>query len=349
VENEERAELAGAADGVVAVLGTNETGPDGSYVYFVSKEALPGENQAGQKPAEGQDNLYVYEPDTGTGGSRIAFITDLRGGEADDWAATAGSRVSSITPDGRALTFTSRENLTGKPYPEEGEEEVYVYDTNEGGLFCASCRAQASGGHFPSSASRVYTYRHISEDGDEVFFDSGAPLVASDVNGRQDVYEWQRDGSGECTEADGCVYMLSGGVEDSAYLLDASVSGNDVFFVARQKLVPEDETENAVLYDARVHGRLPVGPPECTGTGCQGVPSPPPTFATPASVTFDGVGNFEPPPTPVVKTAKKKKATACKKGYAKKNGRCVKQKRQKQGKRSTAKGRKSSTHARRSS
>jgi hypothetical protein len=346
VEDEERIELAGVTGGVVGVLGANETGPDGSYVYFVSTEALPGENGDGGRPVAGQDNVYVYEPDAQTGGSRVAFVATLGGGEAGDWGAGAGVRVSSITPDGHALTFVSHENLTGKPYPDEGAEEVYVYDANEGSLFCASCRPQASGGHYSPSGSLVYTDRRISEDGNEVFFDSAAPLVASDVNGVQDVYEWQRDGSGECKETDGCVYLLSGGVEGDAFLVDASVSGNDVFFVARQKLVSEDGTEDAVLYDVRVDGTLPVAPPQCTGTGCQGLPSPSPVFATPASVTFEGVGNFA-AAAPLVKPTLKPKTKTCGKDHTRKNGRCVKQKRKKK-QRGKAKTGRSSIHGKRS-
>jgi hypothetical protein len=321
LEGEKRVELAGAASGVVGVLGANETGLDGSYVYFVSTEALPGSNQAGLSPVSGQNNLYVYEPDAQTGGSRVAFIATLGGGEAQDWYQNMGPRLSNVTPNGHALTFVSRENLTGKPYPDEGEEDVYVYDADEGSLVCASCRAQVSGGHFSYSNSLVYTYRRISEDGDEVFFDSSAPLVARDVNGTQDVYEWEREGSGECRETSGCVYLLSGGVEGDALFMDASVSGNDVFFVSRQKLIPEDGGEDSTLYDARVDGALPVSPPECTGTGCQGPPSAPPIFATPASVTFEGVGNFAPAASLGKSTLKSK---TCPKGYAKRKGKCVK-------------------------
>ena len=41
------------------------------------------------------------------------------------------------------------------------------------------------------------------------------PLVAQDTNGQQDVYEWEREGTGSCTLGagvnGGCVYLLSGG------------------------------------------------------------------------------------------------------------------------------------------
>jgi hypothetical protein len=121
--------------------------------------------------------------------------------------------------------------------------------------------------------------------------------------------------------------------------LDASVSGNDVFFVSRAQLVSEDRGGEAeVLYDARVGGVKPPTGSGCSGTGCQGVPPAPPIFATPASVTFVGTGNFPPPSVEVGKTTKKKrtaettkkKRTAkCPKGKTRgKHGKCVKTKKQ---------------------
>jgi hypothetical protein len=311
VEDGTRLELAGAEGGVQSVIGTNETGEDGAYVYFVAHEALTSElNASKQGAVEGEDNLYAYEPDPGhAGASRIAFI-----------AALSGVPKAYMTPDGHAVAFSSSLNLTGHPYPDEGSEEVYVYDAEDSSLFCASCRAQASGGNLDSG------HRWVSEDGDQVFFNSEVPLVADDINGVRDVYEWERDGSGTCTEPDGCVYLLSGGIEGAAGLLDASANGSDVFIVTRQELVPETQNQNVEVYDARVDGKLAVAAPQCSGTGCQGVPAAAPIFATPASVTFNGVGNF-PPPTGV-KSATTKTLTraqklsralsACRKKHARK-------------------------------
>jgi hypothetical protein len=153
------------------------------------------------------------------------------------------------------------------------------------------------------------------------------------------VYEWERDGAGECQLATGCIYLLSGGKsDDNSYLIDASASGDEVFIATRAQLVPEDQNESFDLYDVRVGGATPASAPVCTGTGCQGVPQAPPIFATPASGTFSGLGNFmsEPPPPPkkVVK-----KTVKCRSGFVKKKIKkretCVKKKSKKKAKRAT--------------
>jgi hypothetical protein len=305
VENQTRLEIAGSSGGVQGVLGVNETGGDGAYVYFVSQEALAGLHNGAGQPVEGQDNLYVYEPDpAAAGSSRIEFIGSLSSQDSNDWESLLGARTANVTPDGHALAFVAHENLTAGAYPGEGSEEIYVYDTRDDSLFCASCSPQASGGYILPAPNAVYAYRHISADGDRVFFDSNAPLVAQDVNGAQDVYEWERDGSESCHEAGGCVYLLSDGIEHSAWFLDASANGNDVFMVTRQRLTPQDGNETSDVYDARVDGIQPVAPPQCSGTGCQGAPAAAPIFATPASVTYNGMGNF----LPSVKVAGKSSA-----------------------------------------
>jgi hypothetical protein len=306
VESETRVEIAGSAGGVQGVVAVNETGEDGAYVYFVAHEALLGVgSSAKQPPVEGGDNLYVEESDPEHAGqSRIVFIGTLSSGDSHDWSLSSANRESEATPDGGALVFMSTENLSGAHYADEGAQEVYVFDAQDGNVSCASCRAQASGGFLPASTSYVSMRRWISGNGDRVFFDSEAPLVWRDINGAEDVYEWESDGSGECREETGCVYLISGGREGAAEFIDAGESGSDVFFATRQRLAPLDENENVDMYDARVDGVEAVSPLECAGTACQGAPSPPPIFATPASVTFAGVGNFAQPPSPIVAKAR---------------------------------------------
>jgi hypothetical protein len=168
-----------------------------------------------------------------------------------------------------------------------------------------------------------------------VFFDSGEPLLPTATNGWLNVYEWERAGTpdGSCPEGapgGGCVYLLSSGTDpENSYLIGADASGDNVFFVSRAQLTPADRgNEGDVVYDARVDGVQPPAAAACEGTGCQGVPPTPPIFATPSSVTFNGIGNF-PPPTPVVVVKPKTKTVKCAKGKHLSHNKCVKSKHKK--------------------
>jgi hypothetical protein len=311
LENASRVELAGSEGGVQGVIGTNETGEDGAYVYFVASEKLTGEaNPAGQQALAGEKNLYVFD----AAAAKSEFIGTLSEGDGRDWEANLAGRTANLTPDGHGLVFQSTRNLTSGSYPGEGSAEVYAFDTGNDSLVCASCRPQASGGVLSPSNDPTHVHRWISEDGDQVFFESTAPLVASDVNGIRDVYEWERDGSGACDETDGCDYLLSNGISSrEAFLFDASTSGDDVFIGTPQHLIPEagseaNHNEGVYVYDARVDGVLPVAAPQCSGTGCQGAPAPAPIFATPSSETFAGVGNFPPPAAAPVRVVEVKRS-----------------------------------------
>jgi hypothetical protein len=353
---EAREELTGAGAGVQGVIGVSR---DGSYVYFVADGALaPGATpQTCKEPESGAEqeqenlgnlenrgcNLYLLRKE-----ASVQFIATLAPednnlpgpvseDEFGDWRADLGSRTAEVTPDGRHLVFASRQRLNG--YHNGGSKgarpavEAFLYDTEAGQLSCVSCdpsgappveaRGSVAGEtSLPVSTNDTYMRRWINEEGNQVFFDTGQPLVPQDTNGSiQDVYEWEANGKGSCRQSGGCIYLLSGGNStNNSYLADASANGNDVFFTTRGQLVPRDRNERIDLYDARVNGGFPEVSLACTGTGCQGVPPAPPTFAIPSSVTFNGVGNFT-SSGPVVKSRSKPKK--CKRGFVKKHGRCV--------------------------
>jgi hypothetical protein len=241
-----------------------------------------------------------------------------------------------------------------------------VYQAGEKRLHCASCSptgeppvgsAETWEEEYPVSVPRggspaalsdgspAFAPRWINEAGTEIFFNTNQPLVPADTNRHQDVYEWESEGSGACTQRAGCVTPLSDvEVPHAGVLIEAGASGQDVFFTQRASLTPKAVGETVKLYDARAGGGFPVTELSCTGTGCQGVPPAPPIFATPASVTFDGVGNFEPSPQVVQPKAKPKPRARCGRGRVRKHNRCVRSKPKKQGGKS---GRKSSASKRR--
>ncbi len=306
---------------VLGVLGASE---DGEYIYYVAAEGAV-------------DELYLYHNGTTTlitkqaslEQSDLEEIRPYKGAEVPggDLEPGLGNRTAEVTPDGHSIVFMSTGSLTG--YPNNGLSEIYVYGT-ETGLSCVSCDPNgkppspsiptSTGGFLPISHSNTYLPRWISADGSRVFFDSPEPLVPRDENGRQDVFEWEREGAGSCPIGQGnCVYLLSGGTSSAdSWLLDASESGNDVFIITRAQLVAKDQNDTFNVVDVRAGGGNEPTPPECSGTGCQGVPLSPPAFSSPASTTFEGVGNFapgaalyvEPQPKPAHTTASRSRKLA---------------------------------------
>jgi len=339
----------GQAADVLGVLGNSE---DGSYVYFVADgELAPNTNTNNETAAAGEPNLYLYH------NGETSFVATLALGDDNlsngnsasipnggDWQPSLDMRTAEVTPNGHSVVFMSHRRLTS--YDNTGLAEVFSYDAESGQVSCSSCnpngtapvtvtdKGEEVGGFLmrPENSEAVindegasYQLRTISDDGDRVFFDSTQPLVPQAVAGLESVYEWERDGSGSCQEANGCVSLLSGAPSGESTFVDADASGDNVFFTTRSSLLPEDRNEQVDLYDAHVDGGFPYLETECSGSGCQGVPPAPPIFATPSSATFNGVGNFVPSVPAVAKTTKK--PARCAKGKTRnKHGKCVKAK-----------------------
>jgi hypothetical protein len=168
--------------------------------------------------------------------------------------------------------------------------------------------------------------RYLSDEG-RLFFNSSDALVAQDVNKQEDVYEFEPagvGGSAGCTSVGstyspatgGCVGLISSGTSPvGSAFLDASESGDDVFFLTAEKLVPQDVDTSYDVYDAHVCGAegVPctqgvVSPAECTtADACRAAPAPVPgVFGAPASATFSGPGNLAPVFAPKIETRAQK-------------------------------------------
>jgi hypothetical protein len=305
------------------------------------------------------ENLYLW--DAGT--EAIHFIAtptqrDVYGEQAQtitgvawdglglwtDYAARApasgdtgpGADPSRSSADGRVLIFESRARLSA--YDNAGHSEVYRYDAAADQLRCLSCTPTGvpPGGdallQSPTATfllaeppvSAIGEVINLSADGQRAFFQSPEPLVVSDTDGLQDVYEWEAPGKGSCTEAGpafqpqsgGCIYLISGPHSAAKdYLYGMTRDGSDVVFESGDLLSFEDRDRTPSLYDARVEGGFPEPPPppgECLGEACQPaaeVPNDP----TPASSSYQGAGNPGPG-----------SGQGCPKGRVRHKGRCVK-------------------------
>lgn len=226
---------------------------------------------------------------------------------------------------GADFVFDTNSPLPGGFTNQLGFAEVYRYDVSSNTLACVSCAPAGvtpSGNAFVSYDNRggsndkprsTIDTRVISSDGSRVFFDTPDQLVPWDSNGKRDVYEWEN----------GTVHLLSSGKssEDTFYL-DNSESGDDAFFNTTEGLVRSDRDGAYDAYDARVPrpgDQPPPAPAPCQPGNCQSPPEAPPGLATPASESFDGMGNLppqppasKPPPKPLTRAQKLEKAmVAC--------------------------------------
>jgi hypothetical protein len=349
----------GRVDGVIGA------GEDGSDVYFVDSGVL---GDGGEHGAEsGGDNLYVDSYDEAARAwAPPVFIALLSGEDAPSWDS-GGDPVdltSRVSPNGRFLAFMSEQSLTGYENRDASsgvrDEEVFLYDADTGRVVCASCdptgarplgifkgpttqerlidntsglwddrwlAANVPGWTTENAVSALYQSRYLSDSG-RLFFDGPDALVPADVNGREDVYEYEPAGVGSCqapgygqsasvvfVEGEGgCVGLISAGTssEESAFM-DASESGGDVFFVTLSRLSLLDVDTSMDIYDAHectveapCAPPVAVAPPACaTADSCKAAPlAQPAIFGAPASATFTGVGNVPAPVSALVVTGR---------------------------------------------
>jgi hypothetical protein len=274
------------------------------------------------------------------------------GAEAEAEGFDLDKMTSRVSPNGEYLAFMSDKSLTGYDNRDassgEADEEVFLYSADTGGLICASCNptgarptglfdtgavveegllaplvdksedwrdrwlaANVPGWTQSTAEASLYQSRYLSNDG-RLFFNSSDALVPQQIDGLENVYEYEPSGIGSCSQGSttfsnrsgGCVSLISSGeaAGESAFV-DASETGNDVFFVTNGELVSEDNDAAYDVYDAHVCTSVApcqvpsaVSSPPCTTEDSCRASSPPQPeiFGPPASQTFSGVGNISP-------------------------------------------------------
>jgi WD40-like Beta Propeller Repeat len=255
---------------------TARASPDGQWLAFMSQRSLTGYDNRDAASGSPDEEVFLYHAASGATGKLVCSSCNSTG------ARPTGMEDRTIS-----------EGLVGNKAWDPGE------------WLAASLPGWTENNGLGGS---LYQSRYLSDSG-RLFFDSSDALSAQDINGNQDVYESEPAGVGSCTSesstyspaSEGCVSLISSGraAGESAFI-DASENGNDVFFLAGERLSGQD-VDNAIdLYDAHVcTGALPcpneaAAPPPCiTADSCRSAPLPQPAiFGTPASATFTGTGNL---------------------------------------------------------
>jgi hypothetical protein len=243
---------------------TATASPSGRYLSFMSQLSLTGYDNRDPGSGELTEQVYVYDAvadaftcascnptdASPTGQGDPTFGADVQGLWRDRWVA-ATVPESTISMGGQLVRYPS------------------------------------------------YRPRSVLDNG-RVFFNAIDDLVAADSNNDWDVYQYEPTGVGSCSSSssgnavarteNACVSLISSGTTGGpSVFLDASASGDDVFFLTPGRLSVLDKDSVNDVYDARVNGTAAVRAPAsgCVGETCQpslGLPVAP----TPASEAFRG-------------------------------------------------------------
>jgi hypothetical protein len=253
---------------------TSKVSASGRYFAFMSNRPLTGYDNRDTNPAahEARDEeVFLYDDQAG-GGDALTCV--------------------SCNPDGSrpAGTFDGGEGST-----DEGLGLLVDRKLTWEGRWLAGALPGWTG---TTRDTAIYQSRYLNDSG-RLFFNSPESLSQADTNGKFDVYEYEPEGLGSCGSEGGCSALISSGssTHESAFL-DASVSGDDVFFLTAATLVTSDHDKNFDVYDARVCGSAGcVVAPETTTTSCNSIdecrPSIPsiPSFPAPSGTTTPSGGN----------------------------------------------------------
>ncbi len=281
---------------------TSRVSQDGRYLAFMSEQRLTGYDNRVTDPAANEapaQEIYLYHA-TSHGQNPVCVSCDPSG--ARPRGVLDPPQQTDEGPEGLGL-------LVDRPRAWEGKWLA----------------ANLPGWTKIDALHALYQSRYLSDSG-RLFFDSPDALVAQDVNGKEDVYEYEPQGvpqgQHQCTSsavtfspgAAGCIGLISSGTSsrESAFLDasetggeapgggDADEGGGDVFFVTAEKLVPQDVDGSFDAYDAHEcthESPCSISPTEEPPTACEASEScrpfsgSPPEFSAPATGSPAGSGN----------------------------------------------------------
>jgi hypothetical protein len=273
------------ATGVDLAQVTSSVSADGRYIAFMSDRPLTGYNNRDINSGAADEEVFLYDSGTATSPAKLSCVSCNPSG-----ARPAGVLDTLESGEGQGL-LVDRPKTWGERWLSGSVPGWTSYQLEQA----------------------LYQSRYLSSGG-RVFFNSAEALVPQDSNGKEDVYEYEPPGVGGCTESaptfsvrsGGCVSLMSSGtsLHETAFL-DASASGNDVFFTTTAPLALRGEEAGFNVYDASVCGEpgtacLPessggtttkCASAEASVEACRPGSSGQASFGTPASESASANGN----------------------------------------------------------
>jgi hypothetical protein len=266
---------------------TSRVSPSGEYVAFMSNRSLTGYDN--RDAVSGVPDEEVFEYRSTPGAERAVCVS----------CNPTGARPHGVLDTG-----------------ESGEGIGLLVDRPQ--AWDHRWLAASVPGYTAVTHTRAVGQARFVLDNGRLFFNSADGLSSADTNGKEDVYAFEPPGVGTCGTASpdfvsassGCVALLSSGSsgKESAFL-DASTSGDDVFFLSSATLTTNDTDSAYDVYDAHVCSLTvpcsesgPASSQPCTSNdSCQGIGGVEGIDAGPATEAIVGPGNLKPAAKQIVK------------------------------------------------
>jgi DNA-binding beta-propeller fold protein YncE len=208
---------------------SSSVSPDGRYLAFMSQRSLTGYDNRDAQSGSPDEEVYLYDAAAG----RLLCASCNSRGEGSNWQRPHGVFDTEFSGEGVGL-LVDRPQIFKERWL-AGSLPGWAYNFNGS-----------------SSPAALYQPRYLSDSG-RLFFNSADALVAQDTNGKEDVYEYEPQEVGSCHDSGGCTGLVSSGTSGrESTFLDASQSGEDVFFLTSSQLVAIDSDQSIDVYDAHV-------------------------------------------------------------------------------------------------
>ncbi len=257
-------------------------------IYFFSPEQLDG-----SRGIPGQSNLYDYRE------GQTEYVTTLTGPSTcfETYSINTCAKVvrMQVTPDGSRMAFVTASQVT--QYDNAGRLEMYTFDPATRKLTCVSC---IPSGAKPSNDVKASQDGLFMTDDGRTFFSTEDPLVHTDTNRAQDVYEYVDGrpqlitlGTGDTRRPGGNGFTEGFGSAAPGFV-GVSADGRDVYFSTFDTLVSQDHNGLFLkFYDARAGGGFPTPapPPPCAAADeCHGPSSEAPSGVRTGTAPVLGAG-----------------------------------------------------------
>ncbi len=302
---------------------TSRVSPNGNYLAFMSDRSLTG-----------YDNEDVSSKKKGERLDEEVFLYDA----ARQRLVCASCNPNGTRPHG---VFDNVQGIgDGEPSFGLAVDKLEIWTANNSQHIDHWLAGSIPGWNALGRLDSQYQPRYLSDSG-RLFFNSADALVAvaqplrseqifrsegaegifeeERQVGVENVYEYEPEAAGgACHSSGGCLGLISSGTsEHESAFLDASDTGDDVFFLTAKPLTAQDRDGSFDIYDAHVcqAGSECLTPPVetpaegCESDECQGPFSPGQTPAASGTAVFSGPGNLIAPKTEVLGKTETKPST----------------------------------------